>query len=261
MLVQGRSYANSGRPQGPRSSAASLPMDKLLHRRDCGLGRENFPCEHTVNFLITVKTGVLEDGAAVIQVERAPQRGEHDAAGRNAEEHQIFDAVRAQDQVEFVLRKSAHPLLMHDQLAGMRDGAVKFGRRRAFDEKIVLLHPRKWRLHLRNFRITGGKSQPHVDDLKPLLPGKLHGLGRNGNDNLRTGDNFKNPHLAIERQQRRFFRIKFLKLHDANLTQRRQDANQRSLNRRLCGFAQADNKWWPYAKGGSTQVAHRRVRR
>ena len=38
-----------------------------------------------------------------------------------------------------------------------------------------------------------------MDDLKPLLPGKLHGLGRMGDDGLRTGDKSKNPHLAMRR--------------------------------------------------------------
>jgi hypothetical protein len=71
-----------------------------------------------------------------------------------------------------------------------------------------------------------GKSQPHMDDLKWLLPGKFHGFGGMGDDGIRAGDKSKNPLLAIERQQRGFFRIKFLKLHDANLTQRRQGAKK-----------------------------------
>jgi hypothetical protein len=88
-------------------------------------------------------------------------------------------------------------------------------------EEIVLLHPLERSLHLRDFRMTGGKAQPHMDDLKRLLSGKLDGLDRNGDDGIRSGSNSKNPHLAIQRQQRRFLRIKFLKLHGANLMQRR----------------------------------------
>jgi len=40
-------------------------------------------------------------------------------------------------------------------------------------------------------------------------PGKVHGLGRIGDDGIRTGDNSKNLHLAVECKQRRLFRIKF----------------------------------------------------
>jgi hypothetical protein len=193
----------------PRSQPSILPRYKLLHRHHRCLRRENFPDQHTMDFFVAVKTRVLEHHAAVIQIERAPQRGKHDAARRDAEEHQIRDAPHAQDQVQLVLRKCAHPLLVHHQLAGTRDGAVKPGGRRAFDEEIVLLHPLERSLHLRNLRVTGGKTQPHMDDLKLLLPGKLHRLGRNGDDGLRTGNNSKNSHLAIQRQQRRFFRIRF----------------------------------------------------
>ena len=207
-----------------------LLRDEGIHGDDRCLGRENLPGENAVNFLIGVETGVLEDDAAVIQVKRAPQRGENDAARRDAEEHQILNATRAKDQVKLVLRKRAHPLLMDHQLSGARDGTVKFGGRRAFYEEIVLLHPLEWGLDIRNFRITFGKSQPHMDDLKWLLPGKFHCLGCIGDDGLRAGDKSKNPHLAIERQQRRFFQIKFLKLHEANLTQRRQDAKQRKFD-------------------------------
>jgi hypothetical protein len=86
------------------------------------------------------------------------------------------------------------------------------------------------------------------------MPVRKH-LWRRGDDGLRNGEQSKNIPLAIQRQQRRSFRIKFLKLHDASLSQRRQDANQRRINRRLRGFAQADRKWWPYASsGGSPQM-------
>jgi hypothetical protein len=126
-----------------------------------------------VNLLIRVETRVLEDDTAIIQIKRAPQRREHDAARRDAEEHRIPDVPRTQNQVKLVFRKRADPLLMHHQLAGPRDGSVKFGGRRAFNEEIVLLHPFEWGLDLRNFRMTFGESKPHMDDLKPLLPGNL----------------------------------------------------------------------------------------
>jgi hypothetical protein len=38
--------------------------------------------------------------------------------------------------------------------------------------------------------------------------------------------------LAIERQQRGLFRIKFLHLHDANLTQKHKGAKKRKFNHR-----------------------------
>jgi hypothetical protein len=52
--------------------------DEGVHRDDRCLGLENLPGENAVNLLIGVDTGVLEDDAAVIQVERAPQRGENE---------------------------------------------------------------------------------------------------------------------------------------------------------------------------------------
>jgi hypothetical protein len=74
------------------------------------------------------------------------------------------------------------------------------------------MSPRKRRLHLRNFRITRGKSQTHMNDLKPLLPANPTALAALGEDGLRTGDKIKNPYLAIQRQQRCLFRIK---IHEA----------------------------------------------
>src|SRR5665213_2435370 len=79
-------------------STFSFRGDELLHRHHRRLRRENFLDQHAMDFFIAVKTRVLEHDTVVIQIERAPQRREHDAARRDAEEHQIPDAPRAQDQ-------------------------------------------------------------------------------------------------------------------------------------------------------------------
>ena len=76
------------------------------------------------------------------------------SAGRNSEEHQIFDAARAKNQVELVLRECADSLLVDHKLFGASDGTVEFGGWGAVYEKIVLLHLLQSRLHIGNLRMA-----------------------------------------------------------------------------------------------------------
>lgn len=96
----------------------ALFRDEAIHGDDRCLCRENLLGENPVNLRIRVETGVLEDAAAVIQVEHASQRGEHDAARRHSEEHQILNATRAKNQVKQVLRKRAKPRMNCEKNSG-----------------------------------------------------------------------------------------------------------------------------------------------
>ena len=165
--------------------------------------------QHAVHFRVGVEAGVVQHHAAEVEVGGAPQRGERDAAGRDAEEHQVFDAPRAQQQVQLVFAEGADPLFVDDQIAGAGDRAVKFGGDRAPYEKIVVLDPLESRFGVRNFRMPGGKSQPHMDQQKLFLPREVHGLGRSGDDGFGGGRESHDPFLQVERKQRRFFRVKF----------------------------------------------------
>jgi hypothetical protein len=60
----------------------------------------------------------LSNHAAVIQIKRAPQRGEHDAARRDAEEHQIPDArARRIKCSSFSENAPTHLIYIHVSLA------------------------------------------------------------------------------------------------------------------------------------------------
>src|ERR1035438_2385036 len=86
---------------------------------------------------------------------------------------------------------------------------MEFGGWRAFYEEIIFFHPFESGLGIGNFGMAFGKSQAHVDDLKLLPPGELHGFGRIGYDSLSAGGNPQNPFLEIESQQSSLFRIEF----------------------------------------------------
>lgn len=90
--------------------------DESVHGEDRCLHRKDFFGKNAVNFWIGVKASVLEDDAAEIQVERAPDSGKSDAAGEDAEENKILNAARAKEQVELILRECAHTLLINNQI-------------------------------------------------------------------------------------------------------------------------------------------------
>lgn len=148
------------------AARSSLSGDEVIHGHDGGLGRENLPGENTMDFGIGVEAGVAEDDAVEIEVECAAQGGEGNAAGGDAEEDEVFDAARAEDQVEFVFTERAHALLVNDQFTGAQDGAVDFNRGGALDEQVGVFHPLERGGDIGDFGVAGGKSQAHMDDVE-----------------------------------------------------------------------------------------------
>ena len=188
---------------------AGLCGDEFIHFQHRGLRRENFLGEHTVDFRVGVEAGVVQHDAAEVEVGGAPQRGKRDAAGRDAEEDQIFDAARAQQQVQLVFGEGADALFVDEEVAGAGEGAVKVGGGRALHEKIVVLNPLESRFGIGNFRMAGGKSESYVNQQKLFLAGKVYGLGRVGDHAIGPGYKSQDPFLKVESKQRRFFRVEF----------------------------------------------------
>src|ERR1700722_16999979 len=153
-----------------------------------------------MDFLIGIETGVLDDHASKIQIKRPPQRGECDATRRDAEEYQILNAARSKKQVEMVLRKGRYSLLIDDKFLGTRNGAVEFGGKAPFYEKIVVLHSFESGLHIADFGMPFRESKSHMNNQKSFLPRKFHGFGCIREDGLGAGRESKNPLLKIERQ-------------------------------------------------------------
>ena len=78
---------------------------KFLRRNDPSLRGEDFFRQHAMHFRVRVKASVLDDGALEIQIEGLSQRGEDNAAGRNAKQHQMIHAFCPQNQAQRILRK------------------------------------------------------------------------------------------------------------------------------------------------------------
>jgi len=119
-----------------------------------------------MDFGVGIETGVAEDDAVEIEVECAAQGGEGDAAGGDAEEDEVGNAARAQDQVEFVLTKRANALFIDDQFTGAQDGTVDFNGRGALDEQVGVFHPLERGGDIGDFGVSGGKSQSHMHDVE-----------------------------------------------------------------------------------------------
>jgi len=72
-----------------------------------------------VHLGVAVGAGVGEHREPVVQIGRLPERGEHDAAGGDARQHQAVGARAAQQHVEVAAAERADPALDHDRLAGL----------------------------------------------------------------------------------------------------------------------------------------------
>ena len=83
---------------------------------DLGLAREHLLGEHAVHLGVRVRAGVREHGEAEVEVGGLPQRGEHDAARRDAREHERADAAGAQQHVEVAAGERADAALRDDRL-------------------------------------------------------------------------------------------------------------------------------------------------
>src|SRR5580693_400757 len=111
--------------------------------------------------------------------------------------------------MKVVFGKCADSLLIDHELIGEGDGTMELGGWGSLYEEIILLHPFESRFGIGNLRMALGKPQAHVNDLKWLLPRKLHGLGRIGDDGVSARSESQNPQLEIESQQNCSFRFKF----------------------------------------------------
>jgi len=172
----------------------------------CG---ENFFGENAVNFEVGVKAGVFENGAAEVQIIGAPDGGESDAAGGDAEEDKILNATRAKKQMELVFRKCADALLMDNQVFRPGNGRVEAGRWRANDEKIIFPGPGEAGFAIWNFRMARRKSEPDMDDEIFLFAGKFHGACGGGNDSFSGGRHAENSILDIKSQESGFVWVEF----------------------------------------------------
>ncbi len=131
----------------------------------------------------------------VIEIGGAAQRGERDAAGGNSEEHEIFDAARAQDQVQLVFGECADTLFIDDEIFGATDGGVECGGGCADYEEIVFFEALEAGFGVGNFWMAGGKAQAYVDDVELFLAREFYRFGWRWGRRSRQRDEAENTFL------------------------------------------------------------------
>ena len=135
---------------------------------------KTFSSQYPVHLRVGVQAAVGQHGELVVQVSRLAQGGQHHAAGGDAGQYQVPDALGAQHDIQVAAGEGGHPALGHDHVAGRRGdgrmhlaGRVTLGEPAGPGDRGEALVPRA------DLGIPGAEADHHVADRDSGLPGGL----------------------------------------------------------------------------------------
>jgi hypothetical protein len=103
---------------------------------------------------------VVQDGDRIIAVDCFSESGKDYAAGRHAAEHQIFNLLRAKDDLKIVAAKGAEAILINGDRRAVRAHRIEQATSLS-DEKILLYGCAERKIALGDIGVAGPESDPN----------------------------------------------------------------------------------------------------